>query len=72
MGDQLRRQPSELEKGSDPNDFLHRVGQGEGARTPDAEDHVRAVMAVLGEAAGPDRMQSLRSQLPDGFFRFFP
>ena len=71
LGDRLRRQPSEPEKLSDPNDFLHRVGQGEGARAPEVENHVRAVMAVLGEAAGPDRVQSLRSQLPDGFSRFF-
>ena len=72
LADRLRSQPSEPEKLSNPNDFLHRVGQGEGVRAPDAEAHVRAVMAVLGEAAGPDRMQSLRSQLPSDFFRFFP
>ena len=72
LGDRLRSQPSEPEKLSNPNDFLHRVGQGEGVRAPDAENHVRAVMATLGEAAGPDRMQSLRSQLPSDFFRFFP
>lgn len=72
LGDQLRSQPSEPEKVSNPTDFLHRVGQSEGAPAPEVEGHVRAVMAVLGEAAGPDRMQSLRSQLPDSFFRLFP
>ena len=71
LANQLRSQPSEPEKVSNPNEFLHRVGQGEGIGAPEAEVHVRAVMAVLGETAGPDRMQSLRSQLPDGFFRFF-
>ena len=73
LAERLERQPSEPEKVSNPNDFLHRVGQGEGERAPEVEAHIRAAsMAVLGEAAGPARMQSLRSQLPDGPFRFFP
>lgn len=71
LAGRLTGQPSEPERLSNPDDFLHRVGQGEDAPAPEVENHVRAVMAVLGEAVGPDRLQSVRAALPDGFFRFF-
>jgi uncharacterized protein (DUF2267 family) len=46
------------------DEFFRRVSQQEGANSPDAAHHARAVVSVLREAVTPGEIADVRAQLP--------
>ena len=67
----LHQQPPERSTIFSLNDFLQRVGEEEGVRTEEAQDHTRAVMDVLEEAVAEGEMQDVRRQFPSEFDSLF-
>jgi uncharacterized protein (DUF2267 family) len=51
----------------DLEEFMRRVGEREGADVAEAQEHVRAVLAALGQTISQKELHDIASELPKGF-----
>ncbi len=71
IGRHLERMDAGLGVRLSLDDFFDLVATREGVNLPDAVQHARAVIAVLGAAVSAGEIRDVRAQLPDAWDRLF-